>query len=426
MSGQIWEVIGGATQGGLLVREGCETSSAACTDRLSTGALVRELELREERLHYAILLGAGPASGWVSLKLKEKPLVLRNDKPLWKVVGGSANGGILAREQRDPNSPQLPDRLATDSVVKELALEDGRLQFQRISGSGPSTGWVSLKMKERDLLVRAFDNVQAASSTGSLPKKTVAVTAAPGAAGPRQMRVLAMAGSLSSIEVMQFICMQLKMAVGKDKAHWDFQEGSHNHPWEFMEYLPVSDLEKQFLSKRKVITSWYEDIYHCDKDRPAIEKQFDPAVRVESVDIPEKVRKLRSYIAENGPFDCIVAFSQAAIMMNYLIGHMRKESETMPWKLSVFFEGMHIRDEQYFHLFESKSPHPTIHVFGKASPYYTYSREGWCGSKPVEEYYDNPLVFIHEEGHQFPFQQPRAKEIYEAVAAEMWKHCRNG
>jgi len=415
MASPIWEVVGGSTQGGVLVRESHETSSTACAERLSTGALVRELTLREERLQYALLLGAGPASGWVSIKLKDKALLVRNDKPLWRVVGGSANGGILAREQRDANSLQLPDRLSTGAVVKELALEDGRLHYQRVTGTGPSTGWVSLKMKERDLLVRAEDSLQAS--------KASTVPAAPVSSPPKQMRVLAMAGSLTCFEVMQFTCMQLKMAVGKDKAYWDFQEGSHHHPWAMIDYMPVSDLEKQFLKKRKVITSWYEDIYHCDKDRPTIEKQFDPEVRVESVDIPEKVRMLKAYIAEKGPFDVIVAFSQAAIMMHYLIGHMRKENETMPWNLSVFFEGMHIRDKQYFDLFEKKSPHPTIHIFGKASDYYTYSREGWCGHKPVEEYYENPLVFTHEEGHQFPFQQPRAKEIYEAVAAEMWKHC---
>eukprot|EP00408_Alexandrium_pacificum_P041564 CAMPEP_0171248444 /NCGR_PEP_ID=MMETSP0790-20130122/49024_1 /TAXON_ID=2925 /ORGANISM="Alexandrium catenella, Strain OF101" /LENGTH=104 /DNA_ID=CAMNT_0011715905 /DNA_START=11 /DNA_END=322 /DNA_ORIENTATION=- len=104
-------------------------------------------------------------------------------------------------------------------------------------------------------------------------------------------------------------------------------------------------------------------------------------------------------------------------MHHYLVGMLRQESEVMPWKLSVFFEGMHIRDEAYFDLFATKSPHPTIHVFGTASDYYDYAREGWCGSKRVEEYYEDPLVLTHGEGHQFPMQQPRAKEIYDCVAA---------
>merc|ERR1711879_349672 len=141
--------------------------------------------------------------------------------------------------------------------------------------------------------------------------------------------------------------------------------------------------------------------------------------RVESVDIPGKVAHLKRFIAEQGPFDVIVAFSQGCIMLHYLVGHLRKEGvQVLPWKLTVFFEGMHIRDEAYFDLFETHCPHPTVHIFGKKSDYYAYAREGWCGSKRVEEYYENPLVLTHEEGHQFPMQQPRAKEIYDRVAAE--------
>ena len=36
---------------------------------------MEELELVGERLHYKLREGTGPADGWVSLKLKEKPLV---------------------------------------------------------------------------------------------------------------------------------------------------------------------------------------------------------------------------------------------------------------------------------------------------------------------------------------------------------------
>eukprot|EP00441_Pelagodinium_beii_P020531 CAMPEP_0197678414 /NCGR_PEP_ID=MMETSP1338-20131121/89969_1 /TAXON_ID=43686 ORGANISM="Pelagodinium beii, Strain RCC1491" /NCGR_SAMPLE_ID=MMETSP1338 /ASSEMBLY_ACC=CAM_ASM_000754 /LENGTH=85 /DNA_ID=CAMNT_0043259353 /DNA_START=38 /DNA_END=292 /DNA_ORIENTATION=+ len=83
---------------------------------------------------------------------------------------------------------------------------------------------------------------------------------------------------------------------------------------------------------------------------------------------------------------------------------------------------MHIRAEDYFNLFHVASPHPTVHVFGKEDEFYAYGRDGF-GNKPMEEYYVDPLVLVHEQGHQFPTAQPRAKQIYDRVAAEIWRHC---
>lgn len=75
MPGRVWEVIGGEQAGGLVVRSGVELSSPKVEGRLSTGATVEEVDLQRDRLHYKRLTGAGPDSGWVSLKLKEKPLL---------------------------------------------------------------------------------------------------------------------------------------------------------------------------------------------------------------------------------------------------------------------------------------------------------------------------------------------------------------
>ncbi|CAE7255477.1 unnamed protein product [Symbiodinium natans] len=72
-----WEVIGGGDKGGILVRSGQATSSDQLPERLSTGARVEEVELVGERLHYKLLSGTGPATGWVSISLKDKPLLQR-------------------------------------------------------------------------------------------------------------------------------------------------------------------------------------------------------------------------------------------------------------------------------------------------------------------------------------------------------------
>eukprot|EP00913_Durusdinium_trenchii_P014946 g14020.t1 len=72
----------------------------------------------------------------------------------WKVVGGGDKGGVLVRQGKALTSEQLPQRLSTGALVKELKLEGDRLQFQLTeTGTGPATGWVSLKLKDKELLV---------------------------------------------------------------------------------------------------------------------------------------------------------------------------------------------------------------------------------------------------------------------------------
>ena len=61
---QRWEVVGGADKGGILVREGEATASPQTAERLSTGALIEEVELKGDRLSYKLLEGTGPAVGW--------------------------------------------------------------------------------------------------------------------------------------------------------------------------------------------------------------------------------------------------------------------------------------------------------------------------------------------------------------------------
>eukprot|EP00747_Dinoflagellata_sp_TGD_P084370 gnl/TRDRNA2_/TRDRNA2_162485_c0_seq3.p1 gnl/TRDRNA2_/TRDRNA2_162485_c0~~gnl/TRDRNA2_/TRDRNA2_162485_c0_seq3.p1 ORF type:complete len:115 (+),score=26.54 gnl/TRDRNA2_/TRDRNA2_162485_c0_seq3:42-386(+) len=110
-------------------------------------------------------------------------------------------------------------------------------------------------------------------------------------------------------------------------------------------------------------------------------------------------------------------------MVNFLVGHLKKETDVMPWRISVFFNGMHIRDSRYHVLFDKKAKQPTVLVFGQKDEYYKYAKEGWCGDKPIANYYENPLVLEHGEGHQFPSQQPHANEIYQQICAEIWKQC---
>eukprot|EP00930_Biecheleria_cincta_P024857 TRINITY_DN17745_c0_g1_i1.p1 TRINITY_DN17745_c0_g1~~TRINITY_DN17745_c0_g1_i1.p1 ORF type:complete len:340 (+),score=56.85 TRINITY_DN17745_c0_g1_i1:181-1200(+) len=76
-----WKVVGGGEKGGILVRSGRDLKSPEAPDRLSTGAVVREEELVGDRLHYTLVNGAGPSSGWVSTKVAGKDLLLKQVAP---------------------------------------------------------------------------------------------------------------------------------------------------------------------------------------------------------------------------------------------------------------------------------------------------------------------------------------------------------
>lgn len=78
-TGKVWLVVGGAEKGGIVVRKGEDTKSPELKDRLSTNAMVEQLELVGDRLKYEKMDGSGPDIGWVSLTFKGKPLMM----PLW-------------------------------------------------------------------------------------------------------------------------------------------------------------------------------------------------------------------------------------------------------------------------------------------------------------------------------------------------------
>jgi len=77
--GDVFEVVGGSSKGGIIVRTGKETTSAEVPERLSTGSLVKALEFDAGRVHFEIVEGSGPKSGWVSTHFHDKVLLAKRD-----------------------------------------------------------------------------------------------------------------------------------------------------------------------------------------------------------------------------------------------------------------------------------------------------------------------------------------------------------
>mmetsp|Transcript_55099 Transcript_55099/g.102021 ORF Transcript_55099/g.102021 Transcript_55099/m.102021 type:complete len:184 (+) Transcript_55099:102-653(+) len=81
---QVWEVVGGADKGGIIVRAGKDNTSDAL-NRISTGALLRELQIDGDKMQYERLTGTGPMTGWVTLKLKDKDLCTKSSKAILRL-----------------------------------------------------------------------------------------------------------------------------------------------------------------------------------------------------------------------------------------------------------------------------------------------------------------------------------------------------
>ncbi|CAE7611533.1 unnamed protein product [Symbiodinium sp. CCMP2592] len=73
---------------------------------------------------------------------------------LWTVVGGADRGGIIVRAERGLDSSVAGQRLATGAKVKGLECFEGRMRYELLEGQGPSEGWVTVSLKDKDLLVR--------------------------------------------------------------------------------------------------------------------------------------------------------------------------------------------------------------------------------------------------------------------------------
>eukprot|EP00434_Breviolum_minutum_P008178 symbB.v1.2.007211.t1/scaffold439.1/size205343/14 len=104
-----WKVVGGGDKGGVLVRQGKSLTSEQVSERLSTGAVVKELKLEGDRLHFELETGSGPQNGWVSTKLKDKELltVLDGEKPTSKDVLKKKSWGHKDK-LRGPSRQQHP------------------------------------------------------------------------------------------------------------------------------------------------------------------------------------------------------------------------------------------------------------------------------------------------------------------------------
>jgi len=113
-----WEVVGGVETGGILVREGKDLKSTQCSERLSTGALLKQVALEGDRLNFELLEGSGPAMGWVSVKIKEKTLLVKTSRTL----SGAGADDLLA-DPADAGADAGGDAGGVDEALRSAVMQ---------------------------------------------------------------------------------------------------------------------------------------------------------------------------------------------------------------------------------------------------------------------------------------------------------------
>ena len=79
MAQECFQVVGGAANGGIIVRNGKALDAKQDVDRLSTGSVVRAVEVDRQagRVRYELVEGRGPATGWVSTRIQGRDMLVR-------------------------------------------------------------------------------------------------------------------------------------------------------------------------------------------------------------------------------------------------------------------------------------------------------------------------------------------------------------
>ena len=159
---QQWKVVGGEDKGGILIREGVDLKSPQCSERLSTGAVVEQLGLVGERLHYKLLTGTGPAEGWASLKVSGKPL-------LEKVGGEAAAPAEGSGPKEHEGGPGAPAAVKVDDDLKSKVEADAKKWASKFTDFVMKYNALKYPVADCKMRVLCFHNAGSAESVYTAP-----------------------------------------------------------------------------------------------------------------------------------------------------------------------------------------------------------------------------------------------------------------
>lgn len=157
--GQLWEVIGGDEDGGIIVRGAKALTSPHLPERLIIGSLVQQLRLEGSRLYYWKVAGHGPDYGWVSVTSHGEDLLTRTDKMPWDYV--LTDRALKAIQ--DSKAPLKKKTLEVKGVFTnyhQVHFADSKPTGLRLSACLVAMDELRTEMyQETDMTVASFDNV---------------------------------------------------------------------------------------------------------------------------------------------------------------------------------------------------------------------------------------------------------------------------
>lgn len=261
----------------------------------------------------------------------------------------------------------------------------------------------------------------------------------------RKMRVLAIhgAGANSNIMKVQTDTMRRIMREG-ELCEWDFVDGDLEWDWEGAgnSYTdPSSEADARHAPQAQIMIGmaqgmpfrgWFRVQCHDHSARPWIEKINDSSVDYHANEqLEANCEKILEHIKTKGPYDIVLAFSSGTVVVNVLTGLLRERGEKPPWRLSVLFSPVLVRDSRFKNLLSEPLSQPVIMVYGKRGPggsAINWSTDDWANHVAKQTLskwmYKKPVVLDDgEHAHEIPRVGHTQERQLKKIAAHMFKVC---
>lgn len=320
----------------------------------------------------------------------------------WCVVGGVDKGGILVRTGQETTSPEASGRLATGALVRQEQLLGERLSYTKLTGEGPETGWVSIKIKDKVLMERApvFEPKSAEEGRAA----SVFAEPAPAAPASRKIRLLCLHGTASTPKVMRTQLAPLIKAAGED-VEFVFVEGCITCDEKNPIVAKQIDLMKKFFPG-EVFKQWGDPL-----GEQLGWRKYEG--------LPAACEAVQAALEKESPIDAILGFSQGS-NVGHIVAAQAVLGKGAPLRCIV-----HICTSkpgwvgQMPELFEWKLPLPALCIKAEQDTIAT-------GTSELASSYEAPELASHSGDHR-PLPPPKAAEtadFMDTILKFLARHCR--
>lgn len=111
----------------------------------------------------------------------------------------------------------------------------------------------------------------------------------------------------------------------------------------------------------------------------------------------ESLRAIEEFVAEHGPFDGLLGFSQGGAMLGLLCGLQQQGKLPFSFRFAIFASAFRSRSLPHQALYSQKIKLPTLHVYGLQDKVIEAPM-----SEEFLEYFSDPQTLVHPGGHFLP------------------------